>query len=716
MELSAAEFIKLVTTGSKRVSGAFVTGPVRLADCEVINTDWADCVFDSSIELRGCTLSGASKKRVESAAGRMEQVLRCLDLSRSRIAGGLVIAGVVLGKVSSAPQERDRPVSRGRPPEQDIPAELALEATVIEGDLAISGLSVDGSVASSKLVTHIGVRARRCRVDGDIVVNHLLKFPVRLNCERVTGGGGLTATGRFTEIGIPHAVFGGNILIELAPRLPTRTRSREGGDEEELETTKIDLCQSRVRGDAVVTSHHETSEPYSQAAAEGIDLLDDDVDDAKAPQGRIAVIVQASKASVDRDLVIGREPSDYTDFDRRLQLERVDLSRIRVGGNILLAHADLTSFPAVEENTHEYQGVRLRRGRAESVRIYNITVDMKAAAALPAGDSLEVLDLMDLRVQREIDVVGVTGVSPEPLSLNARAVSLRQAECATLLLRGIELLDGDPEVSVLGIDATGISVADEAHIGKPNPEARDPFVDFSEAMLGCLSLSEPLPEGRVHLTGAQVGRWGMAARDDSGNQESFQAYKRLLQCSDTLDVAQYVAVERRLGEIGKRHDADKMHVYWKRLERGRLRGYRKFASFLHDTFLGYGTQVWRPALMLVLTFVVSMFAVWGNHGAWLQVSDSKQAELAECGYRCITRWEQQHSGSDWASRLGDAVAVTTKSLVPIVDLQLAGHLEPVPQTAGVAWVSLMRLFGYLLWPIFLTGLLAQLLPQGRNAR
>lgn len=713
MELTAEEFVRRVRArGGERVSGAFVSGPVRLDGGVVFDTDWSGCSFDSSVELDGCTLQGTLPAGAIARDGVMP--LRCLDLSDSQIAGGVRIRGPVLASGIDEPVASARGGFRagGLATESAVALEMRFEAASIGGDLEVDRWSPQ--MARGLPVAGARIDASRCRVDGQVAVTSTHEAGMSLLLARALVGRGLAARGRFACVDTSHADLGGSMLIELSPRRPERR-----GDETVIPHTGIDLRQSRVRGDFTLTSHHGTSEPYNQADDEGIDLLAyGDLEGAPMPEGRIVAEVMASRATVERDVLIGREASDHLSDDCVVELGKVDLSRIRVGGDLSVARARLAGFATAEEDTHAFFALRLRDAQAESVHIHLVDIDLDVAMHLPAGDRLTIFDLGGLRVQRGIELVGLRGQAARELPLNALGASLRQAECATLILHGVDLqvTNGDTGEELLGIDATGISVADEAHLGKPDGDRGDPFVDLSESDLGCLTLAEPLPEGRVHLTGARVGRWGMAPRDGLGDQESFEAYKRLLACADSLDVAQYVAVERRLAEIGKTHDADRMHVHWKRLERSRLRGYRKLASHLHHWFLGYGTQVWRPALMLAAVFLLSTVALTTYHPVWLQISDSKQAELTDCGYRCIDRLSRYQLPTDWKGRMTDAAAVTAKGLVPIVDLELATHLEAIPGTAGSAWVSLLRTLGYLLWPVFLTGLVAQLLPQGRNAR
>ena len=218
MEITSAEFVRRVCAtkleDAEPVSGAVVMGPVRLTDCINTNGDWSDCVFDSSVTLRDCTLVHA--RQMETRAVNEPAVMRYLDLSRSRVAGGVSVEGVVFADNRPAPPKQTSFRGVGAEPSRMINIELCLEALLIEGDLRLARWSLDKAIASSKLELSVSIDAKRSRVSGDILVDCFKEPGSSFDCTRVVGGGGLAVRGRFGSIEAPNASFASNVVIELA--------------------------------------------------------------------------------------------------------------------------------------------------------------------------------------------------------------------------------------------------------------------------------------------------------------------------------------------------------------------------------------------------------------------------------------------------------------------------------------------------------------------
>ena len=194
------------------------------------------------------------------------------------------------------------------------------------------------------------------------------------------------------------------------------------------------------------------------------------------------------------------------------------------------------------------------------------------------------------------------------------------------------------------------------------------------------------------------------------------------------DSSIYSSVENRLVEIGKPIDADKVLVARRRMEEQHLLQDRHwwywFKSRLHDVFLAYGTKTWRPLFPIAFIFLLSCVLAYSQFGSWFQLPAERIAQMQECGELCSERLRNAHvtfesmrnadpgtTGSKWVHVAG----FTTRNFVPVVDLGVGGGIEPIGGTGGSMLAVILKILGWILWPILISGAIVSLIhPRHRG--
>ena len=682
MELSADEFVERIRKGEP-VSGARIRGQVTIArGTQVLQQDWSDCRFDSSIEIQQCVLPA------DKNTGRA-----VLDMSEARIDGRIHF---------DSPQTSAAPIG-----DEEIV-------------LLLSGAGVVGEMV---------VRAPKSGPK------------ISVNFSRASFSGQVWLRGKFKRIDGQDSKIGARLGVHLTPlaSVPQIVDERQGdGDIDALvhiPSVRIDVSRSYVSGDVEIVPDEEFVHLAQESTYHD--------DEEHLPDLNILFLLDAGRIKVGGDLFAGIPQSDYSPAAgwQELLTNGVNLRRAEVLGEVVLRHVRVIRTEPLEEDSHLRVGVAARKLRCGSLSLKRLAfeIELHEESGISPGEFVRLVELDDAKVQGKVSLWLVTGsVQTKPETWagpNVDGISIARMECESLALsRSAPVYVDAGSVAVLPIEADGIKVLGSAGIdlrekidhwssGFYGQEVVDriiasvgpeiiPDASAQGATIGHLELvADPPVREKVDLTGGQVKRWKIG----SGGQEEETAasYLALLRATKGLDVGLYLAVEKRLEDIGKRREADAVHVAWqRRRRRERLFSQSKprwLLSWLHDAALGYGTKTWRPAFVIVAAFVVSSFLVFTYHGQWVQVSAQTYGELAACGVSCADRLNAMLAEGTASQRALDAIALSAKNLIPVIDLQVARDLEAIPGTNGGYWLLLLRLIGIVAWPVLLAGSLAQVI-------
>ena len=232
------------------------------------------------------------------------------------------------------------------------------------------------------------------------------------------------------------------------------------------------------------------------------------------------------------------------------------------------------------------------------------------------------------------------------------------------------------------------------------------ILDISNGCIGRMDLGLPLP-GMMEIKGARVASWGL-------EEESAKGYDAIMRCA-LIDQGAYLDLENRLENAGRRDEADALHRIWRRrVEDELLSGGPRVRSALHRIFLGYGTRSTRILWAWAFAAVTCWALVTWTYPREVQITPAALATLQECGARC--RGTQPPAlASTLSQRASDALQLVASSGLPIIDLGLARDLEPVPRTPAFWALALMKLLGWIIWPLFLTSAVAGFFPKRHRA-
>lgn len=243
-------------------------------------------------------------------------------------------------------------------------------------------------------------------------------------------------------------------------------------------------------------------------------------------------------------------------------------------------------------------------------------------------------------------------------------------------------------------------------------------LDLAQAEIGELDLGKPLPAA-ICLRGTTIEDWGVADFDTAGNSgppmSIAQRYDEVLSRADALELRQYIRIETKLEDEGQRNDADELHRLWRDRARKELPlGIRRSVSWLHRVALGYGTRRVRLVGAMAAVGVAAFAAGVHFYDQSFQISTEMLSGIAECGEPCSHRplpvLATTLPGKAW-----DIAQLVLRHGVPLIDLQLASYLEPKPRSAAANAVSLLRVIGWITWPVLLTSLLSGFFPKRHQA-
>lgn len=681
MEFSASEFVERIKKGEE-VTGARIKGQVVIGPgTEVRQQDWSDCRFDSSIEIRYCVFppNHTTGKAV-------------LDLSEAKIDGRIHLYGASAGTVNPAANEMD----------------LLLSGADVSGELLVVAEDAGPSLS----------------------VNF---------CSAVFSGQAVFR-GKFKRINGQDSTIGARLGIHLKPvqvwdEIDHERRTDDcDAANQVMSSVLVNISRAVVSGDVeIIPDDKGVLEVYERFSEEG--GVPSDVD--------ILVLLDAERSRVEGDFLVGIPQSDYSEASKwpAILTHGINLRRAEVSGEMVLRCVEVVHVEPLEENSNLYVGIASRGLRCGGLSLNQLdfNIEINENSGINQGELVRLVELDDAKVQGKASLFHVKGVVeavPESWSgPNVDGISIARMECESLDLSASAIVYVDAgSASLLPIEADGVRVLGTAELdlrakmdGWWSKDYEDAVVGKIQHAIGAELIPEASAQGanignlelvadppvkeKLDLTGAQVRKWKIG----SGGQEEETAenYLALLQATKGLDVGLYLAIEKRLEDIGKRRDADRVHVAWQRRRRKEslyLQSKpRWLLSLLHDVALGYGTKTWRPAIVILAAFVVSVLLVFAHHPRWVQVSAQTLGEFASCGMPCADRADALLGEKGAGRRALDAVALSAKNLIPVIDLQVAHGLEPVPGSHGSYWLLLLRLIGIVAWPVLLAGSLAQVI-------
>lgn len=669
MEFSAKDFIESVKNGGI-VRGARVRGEIRIEGQDIRQTDWSDCRFDSSIELVRCLIPAAAMEQVNG------EPAVSLDLTGARVVGRIAISGL----------------------HQYV------------------GTRIEPS--------HVLIRLKGAQVDGDLVAEASAgRLSIDVDSARITGQ--LLARGDIRKLYGRDSKIGSRLSVQLDPVEVERSVS-------------ISISRAVVSGDVEVVPHDlgvlRTFERYPES-------FEGDPDRGVPSSIDIYLIMDADRLRVGGDLVVGIPESDYSESRNwsTVKTHGINLRRAEVSGEVVLRQICVLGVEPLEDNSHLYVAVAARKLHCGSLSISHLQFDLEIDqdSGIDTGESIQLVELDDACIAGRASISRVFGTTvclPREWSgPEVYGASLRGLECEALDVNKLSLVNIDRQfVTVLPIDLSGVKIAGPADFQLKDALDQDfdigseailgelkqklgavitPEAAMSSAEVGILRLDDPPVKDRFDLTGASIGRWKIG----SGGQEDETSsnYLTLLAATKGLDVGLYRAVEKRLEDIGKRRDADEVHVAWQRRRRKeRIFSQSKarwILSWLHDWALGYGTKTWRPAFVLLAAFALSVGLTCLNYDQWVQVSAQEYSQLAACGEPCLGRVSALHSEKTRMDKFQDGVALATTNITPIIDLKVGAGLEAQAGSSGAYWFLFLRLLGLVAWPVLLAGSLARVI-------
>lgn len=717
MAISAMEFIGRVTSEGDNVAGEEVVGPVVIDSAELKQGDWSDCKFDSSVKITRCSV-GAN-----------------LHLQNARIEGDFSIDGLDF--------------SAGGLAAQALHCRGSMRLSRVSGSFADANVTVVHQDKPNSIESYTGLQLVQMRVDGSATIE---------DCEGGGGGstgicmdhvqiGGYLAIGRncraFSGLFMSQAKVGGMLIATLGPA---------GEHEKPWDFLFLDGLECGSGASVDFVSGAGFKRLFMRACRIGGDLRvgafagDGTIEngflwlDGAEVQGDLTVKnlggpgdMNALDARVVNDILI--ENCTFRDLD----LYGALAGGIWLNGVTLQASADAPAGALDLGNTRvsgpitleRFEGpkVTARYAEAGAFRLTQTTVgqlelDGTRLKAYLAVDGADVGRFSAKNVRGTATLLSSHRSADAALDPSAfGSIDLGDSEWASVDLSNIRLkgrpADGLPEAP--HISCTNTRIAHDFKLRARQFEALEDtgamLLDVSGASIGRMDIAFPLP-GKMRFKGAQVGSWGL-------EQESAEAYDRIMRSTGEFDQGAYLEFENRLENAGLRHEADRLHRIWRRREeRSVLAGHglkelpgklwRKASMASHRVLLGYGTQKWR---ILVIWFVFAVLC-WGyiqaRYAEDMRVSPAALATLQECGAPC-SGVERPALATERRQQMGDAGQLIASSAVPLIDLGLAAGLEPAPRSPSFWTLLVMKLIGWIALPLFLTSAVAGFFPKRHRA-
>lgn len=707
--ISSDEFGRRVKNGDA-VRGQKVVGTLKLSGA-ILQTNWSNCIFDSTVEIEGCS--------VDVDSTEIKTSVNALDLSGCRFSGDLSLRNIkVCVQIKRNAPTSFRPANHASETPFEFTVGISLADATIAGSLDVVGLQVEAvHIANRDTSPRLKLRAPRVKIAGEV---HIHTFGVT----SILGGTSHVLSNWLSMIEFERSVVersfhleGGfwclkchaaqvNANMRITP-LPSGERANQ-----------LFLSSARIAGDLEIEPHYTYCEEQQRRGyTEGRNEDEDPLDGAY-------VAIDAERLRVGGDASIGKPVfSDEYRFEP-LKLMRMNLRRATFGNQLAINGVIISGWTPMEFDGHHQAGICLNQ-----VEVGNCIVRKVTAHVMPPtdGDFARLLDMREMQARSDVDIDDISGeIDASGAGANALGIDLSSVNCRNLTVSKFEVKSSLADnAAVLEVYGDRLQVAGDATLGRREATSQAPRVRLPDSVISRLVLSRPLPAGKVELMGTTISRWQMGDVREDGDNETAANYLEMLGCSPALDVGQYVSIEQRLEALGHRSDADLVRRAMKRRQRrehlhsgGKLRWWprhtlRWLVSLLHDVSLGYGTQVWRPAVLLIFLLYVSICWSYVHYTSWYQVSSAKLAELAECGTPCDVR-RDNYSLAEYhatANVLRDAAGLSVRNIVPIIDIGLSAHLEPVRGSGGESWMQFLRVMGWITWPVLLTGILARLMPK-----
>src|SRR5690606_31162412 len=145
-----------------------------------------------------------------------------------------------------------------------------------------------------------------------------------------------------------------------------------------------------------------------------------------------------------------------------------------------------------------------------------------------------------------------------------------------------------------------------------------------------------------------------------------------------------------------------------------LEGTRKFRARMHGFLLDYGTRsakilrFWAAAVFLCTLVLIN------DYEAGIQIDPQMQISIAECGSAC-DEMDVPSLKASWPGRVSDSLQLAVRDGVPIIDIGLAPHLRAKAESLSFWALVMVRLIGWIAWPLFLTSAVATFLPKRYRA-
>lgn len=713
MAISNTEFVRRVQAGEP-VRGQHVEGVVTLSGGEIKQGDWTTCTFDSTVEIEEVSISARSHCASATA----------LDLTGCRIAGDLSLRNLkIAANFLQARKGAFWPKGVGQPPE-DRTVWVSLADASIGRNLDVIGWKLESTTtAAGDTLPRLGLRAPRAKVAGEVSIRtyqlgditnglshrKLSPWLSLIQFERSVVERSFRLEGGFKHLKGHSAQVNADMQVVFLP-------AGECANE-------VSLHSARVSGDLILEPSHEycaeqRNRGYEEARERGA-----------LPLPGIYASVKSERLRVGGDAAIGVSIIGDDDAFEPVAFRNVNLRRATIGNQLSINGVEITNWTPTDMDGHHVSGLCLKQVEVENCILQRVVARILGP---PAGDFARLLDLREMQARKDIDIESISGVidATELHSADGavQGVDLSATSCRNLHIKGFGVRDRrSQDSSALEVYGERLQVAGDVNLGAHGEGSRVPVMSFPDGVITRLVLERPLPEGKVELMGSVIERWSMGRTVEGEDNETAENYLAMLRCSPVLDIGQYVSVEQRLEALGHRNDADLVRRSMKRRQRrehfhGSGRGkwslwpehpVRWLVSLLHDLSLGYGTQVWRPAVLLASMFAISLGFSMIHYGSWYQVSSAKLAELQGCGALCEERLGDYALADKNSDRevFRDSAGLTLRNLVPIIDMGLSAHLEPVRGSGGEVWLQFLRIMGWIIWPVLLTGMLGRLMPK-----